>query len=242
MFTTQAITAISASFLASVVEVTEAYTIVLAVGLSRGWRSASAGTAAALAVLTLTVMAFGPVLNLIPLTSLQLPIGLLLLVFGMGWLRKAILRAGRIIPLHDETAIFTKEIAELGDGGVRKGLDAGGVLTAFQGVLLEGLEVVFIVIAVGAGRGLLVPASAGAGLACLLVLSVGALLHKPLSRVPENKLKFIVGIMLTSFGLLWIGEALRVPWPGADFAVAYIAGAFLLSGLATSSYLKRHSA
>src|SRR5665213_3192775 len=132
MFTTHAITAISAAFLASVVEVTEAYTIVLAVGLSRGWRSASAGTAAALAVLSLTVLAFGPVLSLIPLTSLQLPIGLLLLVFGMGWLRKAILRAGGIIPLHDEAAIFTKEMAELGGGGVRKGLDAGGVLTAFQ--------------------------------------------------------------------------------------------------------------
>src|ERR1700704_3874820 len=167
MVTTHAITAISAAFLASVVEVTEAYTIVLAVGLSRGWRSASAGTAAALAVLALMVLAFGPILTLVPLTSLQLPIGLLLLVFGMGWLRKAILRAGGIIPPHDETAIFEKEMAELGHGGARKDFDAGGMLTAFQGVLLEGLEVVFIVIAVGTGRGLLVPASVGASLACL---------------------------------------------------------------------------
>ena len=171
-------------------------------------------------MLSLTVLAFGPVLSLIPLTSLQLPIGLLLLVFGMGWLRKAILRAGGIIPLHDEAAIFAKEMAELDDGDTRKGLDAGGMLTAFQGVLLEGLEVVFIVIAVGAGRGLLVPASVGAGLACLLMLSVGALLHKPLSRVPENTLKFAVGVMLTSFGVFWIGEALGVPWPGADIALA----------------------
>ena len=239
MFTTHAITAISAAFLASVVEVTEAYTIVLAVGLSRGWRSASAGTAAALLVLALTVLAFGPVLSLIPLTYLQLPIGLLLLVFGMGWLRKAILRAGGIIPLHNETAIFAKEMAELDGGGSRKSLDAGGMLTAFQGVLLEGLEVVFIVIAVGAGRGLLVPASAGAGLACLLVLSVGALLHKPLSRVPENTLKFAVGLMLTSFGVFWIGEALGVPWPGADFALTYISSAFLLSGLGATFYLRR---
>ena len=241
MFTSHAIAAISAAFFASVVEVTEAYTIVLAVGLSRGWRSASAGTAIALLLLALMVLAFGPVLSLVPLTSLQLPIGLLLLVFGMGWLRKAILRAGGIIPLHDETDIFAKEMAELGGGGARSGLDAGGMLTAFQGVLLEGLEVVFIVIAVGAGRGLLVPASAGAGLACLLVLSAGALLHRPLSRVPENTLKFAVGVMLTSFGVFWIGEALGVSWPGADIALAYIAATFLLSGLATTAYLRRVS-
>jgi len=242
VFTAHAVTAISAAFLASVVEVTEAYTIVLAVGLSRGWRSASAGTAAALAVLVLAVLAFGPVLSLIPLKSLQLPIGLLLLVFGMGWLRKAILRAGGIIPLHDETAIFAKEMAELGYSGARNGLDAGGMLTAFQGVLLEGLEVVFIVIAVGAGHGLLVPASAGAVLACLLVLAVGTLLHRPLSRVPENTLKFAVGVMLSSFGVFWIGEALNVPWPGADFVLVYIAAAFMLSGMATAFYLKRATA
>src|SRR5882757_7431630 len=186
MITAHAITAISAAFLAAVVEVTEAYTIVLAVGLSRGWRSASAGTAAALIVLALMVAAFGPLLDRIQLAALQLPIGMLLLVFGMGWLRKAILRAGGIIPLHDENAIFASEVAGLPGGVVLKGFDTVGTLTAFQGVLLEGLEVIFIVIAVGAGRGLLVAASAGAALACLLVLLVGAIIHKPLSRVPEN--------------------------------------------------------
>jgi len=239
MITAHAITAISAAFLAAVVEVTEAYTIVLAVGLSRGWRSASAGTAAALIVLALMVAAFGPLLDRIQLAALQLPIGMLLLVFGMGWLRKAILRAGGIIPLHDENAIFASEFAGLPGGVVQKGFDTVGTLTAFQGVLLEGLEVIFIVIAVGAGRGLLVAASAGAALACLLVLLVGAIIHKPLSRVPENTLKFAVGVMLTSFGVFWIGEALSVAWPGADFALAYIAGSFLAAGLATATYLKR---
>src|SRR5665213_2969240 len=240
MNTAHAITAISAAFLASAVEVTEAYTIVLAVGLSRGWRSAFAGAGAALIVLTLTVAVFGPLLSRVPLMALQLPIGVLLLVFGMGWLRKAILRAGGVIPLHDESVIFANEMAVLqGARAGPKGLDTVGSLTAFQGVLLEGLEVVFVVIAVGAGRDLLVPASAGAGLACLLVFIVGGLIHKPLSRVPENTLKFAVGVMLTSFGVFWVGEALGVAWPGADFALAYIAAAFLASALATASYLKR---
>jgi Ca2+/H+ antiporter, TMEM165/GDT1 family len=138
MATAHAITAILAAFLASIVEVTEAYTIVLAVGLSRGRRSASAGSAATLIVLTLIVAAFGPLLGRVPLAAFQLPIGLLLLLFGMGWLRKAILRAGNVIPLHDENAIFANEMAELHGAGVGvNGLDIVGALTTFQGVLLE---------------------------------------------------------------------------------------------------------
>lgn len=238
MHDTHAIAAISAAFLASLVEVTEAYTIVLAVALSRGWRSALAGTAAALALLALTVIIFGPLLSRIPLHALQLPIGLLLLLFGMGWLRKAILRAAGLIALHDESAIFEHELAAL-KGTSGAAIHAGGMLTAFQGVLLEGLEVVFIVIAVGVGRNLLVPASEGAALACILVLAAGAVVHKPLSRVPENTLKFTVGVMLTSFGVFWIGEALGVAWPGSDFALAYIAATFLLAGIASASHLKR---
>lgn len=233
-----AIAAISAAFLASLVEVTEAYTIVLAVGLSRGWRSAFVGAGAALLVLALTVAIFGPLLSRIPLHALQLPIGLLLLLFGMGWLRKAILRAAGLIPLHDEAQIFAQEISAL-KGARGTAVHAGGMLTAFQGVLLEGLEVIFIVIAVGVGRNLLVPASQGAALACLLVLAAGAVVHKPLSRVPENTLKFAVGVMLSSFGVFWIGEALGVPWPGSDFALAYIAGTFLLAGVASATHLKR---
>ena len=239
MHDSHAIAAISAAFLASLVEVTEAYTIVLAVGLSRGWRSALAGTAAALALLVLMVIAFGPLLSRVPLNALQLPIGLLLLLFGMGWLRKAILRAAGVIPLHDESLIFEKELAALKGGSQGNSLDPGGMLAAFQGVLLEGLEVVFIVIAVGVGRHLLVAASAGAALACVLVLCAGALIHRPLSQVPENTLKFAVGTMLASFGVFWIGEALGVPWPGADFALAYIAGTFLFAGTITASFVKR---
>ncbi len=242
MFNAHAITAISAAFLASTVEVTEAYTIVLAVGLTRGWRSAAAGTAAGLAILAFIVVAFGPMLSRLPLTALQFPIGVLLLLFGMGWLRKAILRSAGIIPLHDESAIFEQEFAELKDGGNRERIDSGGVLAAFQSVLLEGLEVVFIVIAVGVGRGLLIPAAVGAALACILVLAIGAVVHKPLSQVPENTLKFAVGVMLTSFGVYWIGEGLGVVWPGSDFALAYIAGAFLVSGLGSVALLRRSAA
>ena len=233
-----AIAAISAAFLASLVEVTEAYTIVLAVGLSRGWRSAWVGTGSALLVLALTVAVFGPLLSRIPLFALQLPIGLLLLLFGMGWLRKAILRAAGLIPLHDEAKIFEQEMTSL-KGASGTAVHAGGMLTAFQGVLLEGLEVIFIVIAVGVGRNLLVPASEGAALACILVLAAGAVVHKPLSRVPENTLKFAVGVMLSSFGVFWVGEALGVAWPGSDFALAYIAATFLAAGLVSASHLRR---
>lgn len=239
MYDSHAIAAISAAFLASLVEVTEAYTIVLAVALSRGWRSALAGTAAALTLLVLMVVAFGPLLSRVPLHALQLPIGMLLLLFGMGWLRKAILRAAGIIPLHDEALIFEQELAMLKAGGEKTALDTGGIVTAFQGVLLEGLEVVFIVIAVGVGRHLLVAASAGAALACLLVLCAGAVIHRPLSQVPENTLKFAVGVMLASFGVFWIGEALDVRWPGADFALAYIAGTFLFASASAAVVLKR---
>jgi uncharacterized membrane protein len=233
-----AIAAVTAAFLASLVEVTEAYTIVLAVGLSRGWRASLAGLGAALLSLALIVVALGPVLDRVPLRALQLPIGLLVLVFGAGWLRKAVLRAAGIIALHDEEKIFAEEMSQLGRGARQaNGLDRVGLLTAYQGVLLEGLEVVFIVIAVGAGRGLLAPASLGAALACFLVLSIGVAIHRPLSRVPENTLKFLVGVMLSSFGVLWIGEALKIPWPGGDAALGYIAGVFLLTALGLVRFL-----
>lgn len=235
--TSAAIAAVTAAFLASLVEVTEAYTIVLAVGLSRGWRAALFGLAAALVSLALIVLALGPVLDRVPLSALQLPIGLLVLVFGAGWLRKAVLRTAGIIALHDEEKIFAEEMRALGGPHAVKGLDMTGALTAYQGVLLEGLEVVFIVIAVGAGRGLLAPASVGAAAACLLILVIGAAAHRPLSRVPENTLKLVVGVMLSSFGVFWIGEALDVPWPGSDIALVYIALTFLLLALGLARLL-----
>jgi uncharacterized membrane protein len=238
---TTAAPAVGAAFLASVVEVVEAFTIVLAAGTLRGWRPAIAGTAAGLAVLALIVVALGPVLDQVPLHSLQLVIGVLLLLFGMGWLRKAMLRAVGIIPLHDENAAFANETANLSAATAprRGGLDWLGAIMSFKAVLLEGLEVVFIVIAVGPSRGLLFPASLGALAACIVVLSIGAILHRPLARVPENTLKFAVGVILCAFGVFWTGEGLGIAWPGADLMIPFFAAAFLLVGLATVRLLRR---
>src|SRR6266700_692631 len=171
--------AVGSAFLASTVEVVEAFTIVLAVGTLRGWRPALLGTATALVVLGLLIVSLGPLLERVRLQALQLVIGVLLLLFGMGWLRKAILRAAGVIPLHDEEAIFASESAQLSAATDthRTSLEWIAGLTAFKAVLLEGLEVAFIVIAVGAA------------------------IHKPLAKVPENTLKFAVGVMLSSFGV-----------------------------------------
>lgn len=208
--------AVGSAFIASLVEVVEAFTIVLAVGTLRGWRPAAFGTVAALGVLGALIALLGPLLSLVPLHLLQLVIGILLLLFGMGWLRKAILRAAGIIPLHDEDAIFASEAAHLGKAADRRrtSLDWIAGLTAFKAVLLEGLEVVFIVIAVGAGRGLLWRASLGALAACVIILAIGVAIHKPLAKVPENTLKFGVGTMLSAFGVFWTGEGLGIAWPG----------------------------
>lgn len=224
--------AVLAAFLASIVEVVEAFTIVLAVGTTRGWRPAVAGTGAALAVLGLIILILGPALQFIPIAILQLFVGILLLLFGMGWLRKAVLRAAGVLPLHDEVEAFAEETAELNaqTGGARTLQWIAGI-AAFKAVLLEGLEVAFIVIAIGAGKGLLWEASLGALAACLLVLLVGAAVHKPLAQVPENTLKFGVGVMLSAFGVFWTGEGLGVHWPGADLILLPLAALFLLCGL-----------
>jgi uncharacterized membrane protein len=233
--------AVSAAFLASLVEVVEAFTIVLAVGTVRGWRPALTGTVAGLVALAVLVLILGPVLDRVPLHTLQIVIGVLLLLFGLRWLRKAILRTAGIIALHDEAAAFTKETAELKDIAKRDclHLDLLAGMTAFKAVVLEGVEVVFIVIAVGAGRGLLWPAAAGALAACLLVLAIGFLIHKPLARVPENTLKFGVGVMLSSFGVFWTGEGLGVAWPGADLAILEFAILFLVIALGTAAIIRR---
>jgi uncharacterized membrane protein len=226
--------AMTAAFLGSLVEAVEAMTIVLAVASIRGWRPAGLGAIAGLVLLCLLVVTLGPLLELIPLNVLQFLIGTLLLLFGMRWLRKAILRSAGVIPLHDETKIFAAETAELREQARRQEarLDWLGGLTTFKAVLLEGLEVVFIVIAVSAGQGLLVPAGAGALAACVLVAGVGLLLHRPLAQVPENTLKFAVGVMLSAFGVFWTGEGLGVNWPGADLAIIAFAVLFLVAGCA----------
>jgi Ca2+/H+ antiporter, TMEM165/GDT1 family len=237
--------AVTASFLASLVEAVEAMTIVLAVASVRGWRPAWLGAIAGLALLFLLVVTLGPLLDLVPLHLLQFSIGTLLLLFGMRWLRKAVLRSAGVIPLHDEAMAFASETAELREQTRRREarLDWLGGLTTFKAVLLEGLEVVFIVIAVSAaGQGILVPASAGAFAACLLVAAVGLLIRRPLARVPENTLKFAVGVMLSAFGIFWTGEGLGVAWPGADLAIVAFAILFLVAGRTAVVLAKRTSA
>jgi uncharacterized membrane protein len=233
--------AIGAAFAASLVEVVEAFTIVLAVATLRGWRCASLGTAAGLAALAAGIALFGPLLDHVPLHTLQLTIGVLLLLFGMGWLRKAALRHAGVIPLHDEAAIFAAEAAELDAATRRRQAQADWIagMTAFKAVILEGLEVVFIVLAVGGGRGLLLPASGGALAACVVVLAAGAIVHRPLARVPENALKFAVGVMLSAFGVYWTGEGLGVPWPGSDLALFVFALLFLAGGMAAAALGRR---
>jgi Ca2+/H+ antiporter, TMEM165/GDT1 family len=233
--------AVGAAFLASLVEGVEAFTIVLAAGTLRGWRPAAFGAVVALAVLGGLISLFGPLLGRVPLHLLQLVIGVLLLLFGMGWLRKAILRSAGLIPLHDEDAIFVSEAAQLAEANDRQSasLDWIAGLTAFKAVLLEGLEVVFIVIAVGAGRGLLWPAGLGAFAACLSILAVGIAIRRPLAKVPENILKFGVGVMLSAFGVFWTGEGLGIDWPGQDLSLAAFILLFLTTGIATASVLRR---
>jgi len=217
--------AVTAAFLASLVEAVEALTIVLAVGTVRGWRPAGLGALAGLLLLALLVLILGPVLNAVPLHLLQFSIGTLLLLFGMRWLRKAILRSAGVIALHDEAKAFARTSGELrGVSGTKSDADRIALLTSFNAVVIEGIEVVFIVIAVGAGRGLILPASAGAAAACLLVAAIGFVVHQPLARVPENLLKFAVGVMLSAFGIFWLGEGLGVPWPGEDLAILALVG------------------
>jgi uncharacterized membrane protein len=235
--------AVGAAFVASTVEVVEAFTIVLAVASVRGWRPALSGAGAALVVLAVVVAALGPLLNLVPLHALQLAIGVLLLLFGLGWLRKAVLRAAGLMPLHDEQAIFAREAARIG-GDVQAARAADGVATlaSFQAVLLEGLEVVFIVLAVGAGRGMMIPASIGALAAFAAVMAVGLLVRKPLANVPENTLKFVVGVMLSAFGVFWTAEGLDAPWPGGDLALFGLAGAFLIVAMALVALVRPRKA
>jgi Ca2+/H+ antiporter, TMEM165/GDT1 family len=236
--------AITAAFLASLVEVVEAFTIVLAVATVRGWRVALSGAACGLALLALIILIFGPAIDRVPLGLLQVAIGLLLLLFGLRWLRKAVLRAAGVIALHDEEAAFRKETSDLTDRAQSQQSRADWLagLAAFKAVVVEGIEVVFIVLAVGAGRGLIAPASLGALAAAALVVVLGALIRRPLARVPENALKFGVGVMLSAFGVFWTGEGLGVRWPGDDFAVLAFVAMFVACGLGLVALLRRPSA
>ena len=204
-----------ASFLASLVECVEALTVVLAVGSVRGWRSALAGAAAALALLTALAVALGPALTRVPLRAVQMVVGVMLLLFGLRWLRKAVLRAAGLIPLHDEEVAFAKNTAAMKRARVARGWDRVALAAAFNITMLEGTEVVFIVIAFGAGgTGLLGAAALGAAIAAMLVIVLGAAVHRPLARVPENTLKFAVGVLLAAFGTFWLTEGAGIEWPG----------------------------
>jgi uncharacterized membrane protein len=210
------------AFLASAVEMVEALTIVLAVGVTRGWRSTLLGVAAALIALAALVGALGPSIESIPINDLRLVVGGLLLVFGLGWLRKAILRSSGYKDLHDEDAIYEREREEAQRAGrdERGGVDWYSFTLSFKGVFLEGLEVAFIVITFGASRsGGVGLAAAAAAAALVVVVIAGVVVHAPLSRVPENTLKFGVGLLLTTFGTFWAAEGAGASWPGDDAAL-----------------------
>ena len=237
-----------AAFFASLVEFVEALTIVLAVGAVRGWRGAIGGAALALVVLLLVVALLGPAMTTIPQGAVQLGLGALLLLFGMRWLRKAILRSAGVIQLHDEEKAYSEESATLrAMGHFTRGWDRAAVIASFKITMIEGIEVVFIVIAVGAtGHGLLLPASLGALVALLLVVLLGVALHRPVATIPENALKFLVGVMLCAFGTFWVGEGMALTWPGGDAALAalnagYLAVALMLARLCRARALSANT-
>lgn len=221
-----AIVLVGAVFLACAVEMVEALTIVLAVGHTRGWRSAFEGTAVALVALAALVGAFGPALVQVPLSVLRLVVGGVLLIFGMQWLRKAILRSSGLKAKHDEDAIYQETVAELRAAGSSPDRDRIAFVMAFKGVFLEGLEVVITVLTLGTSAHRLGLAVVTAAVAVLLVGIVGVIVAKQLSSVPENAMKMCVGILLVSYGTFWVGEGLKVRWPGNDGALVLFVGLY----------------
>lgn len=232
--TTAAVLVAAGAFLASAVEMVEALTIVLAMGVSRGWRATLIGAGAALAALAVIIVGFHPLISQIPFDSLRLVIGGLLVVFGLQWLRKAILRASGYKALHDEEMIYRQELEAARQAGneQRAGLDWYAFTVSFKGVFLEGLEVAFIVLTFGTAHGDVPLAAAGAIAGVLIVGLAGVLLHKPLSRVPENTMKFCVGVMLTSFGIYWVGEGVHVEWPGKTASILWLLALIVVGSLA----------
>ena len=231
---------VTAAFLGSLVECVEAATIVLAVGTVRGWRSAIAAAAGGLVALIALVVALGPALAKIPIGALQLVIGALLVWFGLSWLRKAVLRAAGVIPLHDERRIFEGTTATLRGFGnaFLKRWDSIAIVTTFKAVVLEGIEVVFIVLAVGTAGDMVAPASVGAVAAVGVVALTALVLRQPLARVPENALKFAVGVLIASFGMFWLGEGGGLHWPGEDLAIVGLAAIILALSLLITAGLR----
>jgi uncharacterized membrane protein len=242
--TTGASALVLATFLASAVEAVEALTIVLAVGVTRGWRSTMLGVTAATGTLAALVIVVGPSLVRLPIDTLRLVVGALLLVFGLQWLRKAILRASGLKETHDEVAAFAREAAAARSAprGEPDAFDGYAFTLAFKGVFLEGLEVVFIVLTFGATQGNLALAALGAAAALVVVVVVGVILREPLARVPENAVKFVVGVLLTSFGIFWSAEGAGVDWPGGDAALPLVVAGVGLYAVLASIALRRTAA
>jgi uncharacterized membrane protein len=240
-----AVLLVLAVFLACAVEAVEALTIVLAVGTVRGWRSATGGIIAALLVLAVFVAALGPALAAIPINALRAAVGALLLVFGLQWVRKAVLRASGYQALHDEDAIFARQAAAArgtGRAGRRHVDDWYAFTLAFKAVLLEGLEVAFIVVTFGANQHNIPLAVAGAAAAVLVVVAAGIAVRAPLARVPENTMKLVVGWLLISFGTFWAGEGAGVHWPGQDAALGGLLAFYAIAMLTMIRALRaRHS-
>ena len=236
-----ALSATMTSGAASLVEFVEALTVVLAVGATRGWRSAGVGVVAALVSLVVLVALLGPALQGLPLAPARFGIGTLLVLFGTRWLRKATRRAAGVLPLRREDVAFRRYRTRLdGIAAPVARWDIPGFAAAFQATLIEGLEVVFIVVAVGAGgSGLLRPAILGAVLALALVACLGALLHRPMTRLPENSLKRLVGAMVSGFGTFWIGEAAGLAWPGGDVSIPMLGLSYLLLSILVAGWLRR---
>jgi uncharacterized membrane protein len=229
-------------FLACAVEAVEALTIVLAVGYTRSWRSAFIGVGAAVVLLAGLTAGLGPALTALPLDALRVVVGGLLLIFGLQWLRKAILRAAGLKALHDEQEAFERERAAARVAGLPdRRFDGYSFLIAFKGVLLEGLEVVFIALTFGANQHNVGLAAAAAGAAVVTVALVGAAIHAPLARVPENAMKFAVGVMLTSFGTFWGTEGAGAHWPGGDAALLAIVPITLAVALSMVAVLRRRT-
>jgi uncharacterized membrane protein len=229
-------------FLACTVEGVEALTIVLAVGTTRSWRSAMTGVGVAVLALAAITAALGPALTALPLGVLRVVVGALLLIFGLQWVRKAVLRASGLKARHDEEEIFARQRRSAADAGrVGEGLDPYSFTIAFKGVLLEGLEVVFIVLTFGANQHDVPLAALAAAIAVALVVLAGLLVHAPLARVPENTLKFVVGVMLTSFGTFWGAEGAGAHWPGGDAALLVIVPCVLAFAMLNVALIRRRA-
>jgi uncharacterized membrane protein len=230
-----ALVTLLSAFLASAVEFVEAVTIVLAVGVTRSWRSALLGTGTALVVLATLVVVFGAAIAvLVPISLLRLIVGGFLVIYGLQWLTKAVLRGGGAKAKHDEAAIYAREVDAMRDEPPvpATGVDWISFTVAFKGVLLEGLEVAFIVVTFGASAGMLGPAALGAAIAAVVVLLVAAVVRGPLERVPENALKFAVGVMLVTFGTFWAGEGVGIEWPASDATIVLLLIGYLVIALA----------